>query len=153
MIVALIHFLKLFMFKYFTVIFFTCTVASALAQLKNVDSLKKILPSLKDTARIDCLNEIAFHYLSLHNVDSVNIYITPAYEESKKLNYAHGIAVSLFQKAGIQKHYGNDPEAAAWATQSLEWYQRTSNKKYIDIPYYQLGREFLAGLELMWQCK
>ena len=32
------------------------------AQTKHIDSLKKTLPLLKDTARIDCLNELGFEY-------------------------------------------------------------------------------------------
>jgi tetratricopeptide (TPR) repeat protein len=125
--------------------FFLCAVASASAQLKNIDSLKKVLPSLHDSARIDCLNEIVFYYLSLHNVDSINHYLVPAYEESKKINYVHGIALSLSQKAGIVMDYGNNPYTQKTITESLQWYQQTNNKKYIEIPFYQLGREFFGG--------
>ena len=121
---------------------------SASAQLNNIDSLKKILPSLHDSARIDCLNEIVYYYLSLNNIDSVKHYLVFAYEESKKLKLLMVLQFHFF-KGRHSKNYGNDPEAEKLATESLEWYQRTSNKKYIDIPYYQLGREFFA--QSMWK--
>lgn len=118
------------------------------AQTKTIDSLKKILPLLKDTARIDCLNEVVFYYLNVHNKDSLEPYLSLAYSEAKGLNYVHGIAVSLAQKASMRKHYGNDPKMQELAVKSLQWYSLTNNKKYIELAYYQLGREFFA--QSMW---
>jgi len=39
-----------------------CAVVYASAQQKEIDSVKKILPSLHDTERIDCLNELGYSY-------------------------------------------------------------------------------------------
>ena len=130
------------MLKYFAIAIFICIAASSVAQ--NIDSLKTILPSLQDTARIDCLNEIVFYYISAQDKHAFEYYTTLAYSESKKVNYTHGIAVTLAQRANFQKHFGNDSAAEILAVESLHWYELTNNKKYIEIPFYQMGREFFA---------
>ena len=118
--------------------------AISFGQELKIDSLRNLLPGLKDTSRIDCLNEIAFYYITIQDRDTFEYYSTLAYNESKNLNYIHGIALTLAQKASYQKHYGNDRKAQTLARESLRWYQLTNNKKYIAIPYYQMGREFFA---------
>ena len=57
---------------------------SGFAQEEKVDSLRKILPSLTDTARIDCLNKLGVHHLLSMHQDSSAYYINIVYEESKK---------------------------------------------------------------------
>ncbi|HLF45049.1 MAG TPA: histidine kinase, partial [Chitinophagaceae bacterium] len=71
----------------------------------RIDSLKKILPSLKGTAEIDCLNQLCENYnhiLStpgfLFNHDSAHFYNAKAYQRAKKINYKKGIAISLLLK-------------------------------------------------------
>src|SRR6476646_8730185 len=110
--------------KYFVMIIFLYgSVYAASAQLQNIDSLKKTLPFLHDSARIDCLNEIVFYYLAALKKDSIEYYLTTAYEESKKINYIHGIALSLSQKAVTVMDYGNNPQIQKIITESLQWYQ------------------------------
>ncbi len=119
---------------------------------KQIDSLKKILPSLHDSAKVDCFIEIdmAYYWSTFidpvlqgeYEMDSMQHYLALAYEESKKLNYAHGIAVTLFQKAGLQNLSGNYSKIEELATESLQYYNQTSNKKYIEIAYYELGLAF-----------
>ena len=43
---------------------FFCTIA--LAQREKIDSLKKVLPSLHDSVRIDCLNALVEAYLKIN---------------------------------------------------------------------------------------
>lgn len=122
------------------------------AQPKDIDSLKKILPSLHDSERVDCLNEIIYYYFSVDNYnfsvdnkDSIEDYLTITYEEAKKLKYAHGIAVSLFQQAGIQNRFNNNfPKGEQLATESLQYYSLTNNKKYIEVAYGELGWALFA---------
>ena len=75
----------------FAQIFF-CVVC--FAQREKIDSLKKILPSLHDSARVDCLNELSETYLKFYNViathfipDTPKYYADSAYEIPKNKLY------------------------------------------------------------------
>jgi tetratricopeptide (TPR) repeat protein len=108
----------------------------------NIDSLKKILPSLSDSMHIDCMNNIVHYYYHIHNQDSIKHYLALAYDEAKKLNYIHGIAVSLTQQAAQ-----NSNDFLKWAkmdSEALKWYDRTNNKKGIDLLYIGLGNALFA---------
>ncbi len=40
----------------------------------KIDSIKKILPSLKDTIRIDCLNKLSYFYITSQQKDSAELF-------------------------------------------------------------------------------
>ena len=67
----------------------------------RIDSLQKVLPSLRDTARINCLNSLAEAFLNRdgykikREADSAYSYAIMANNEAKKINFKHGIAYSL----------------------------------------------------------
>ena len=69
----------------------------------KIDSLKRILPSLKDTARINCLNNIGEAFLDRNDykfkrkVDSALVYAEIANHEATKTGYKYGIAKSLLE--------------------------------------------------------
>src|SRR4051812_12894964 len=71
------------------------------AQQEKIDSLIKVLPKLKDTARIDCLLELSSRYFCTPEKDSIIKYTEIAFEESEKVNYIHGLAVSYLRKSGL----------------------------------------------------
>src|SRR5438105_2727329 len=78
-------------------------------QQGNIDSLKKILPSLHDSARVDCLNALSEAYIGLPDwfnttpsktqFDTAEIFTMKALEEAKKINYTYDIAKALYMKA------------------------------------------------------
>jgi tetratricopeptide (TPR) repeat protein len=114
-----------------------CTIA--LAQIREIDSLKKILPSLKGNARIECLNELSREYIESEKKDSASYYTTLAYNEAKQSNYIHGIAVSLSLQSQIAKHFDDDfIKSEILGKESLQWYERTPNKEGIDKLYFYL---------------
>jgi tetratricopeptide (TPR) repeat protein len=131
------------------------------AQQKKIDSLKKSLPNLKDTARIDCLLELSSLYFCTPEKDSAIPYTQTAYEESKKLNYIHGLAVSFIRKSGIAICIHNDyPQTEKYAREALNWFSLTSNKKELSVAYLHLGRaltnqshydEALTSIQLAYQ--
>ena len=104
------------------------------AQSNKIDSLKKILPSLKDTARIKCIYRLGNEYLIERN-DSAVYYANLLYEESKKTNYVRGIALSYMQKAFIADNLGDYFEGEQLARDALDWFSRTSDKREIDCAY------------------
>src|SRR5215218_1339448 len=91
---------------FLTIQFLYCI--TGIAQEKNIDSLKKALPKLKDTARIDCLNEMFIHYIFKGDKGSSIFYSNIASEESRRINYRHGIAVAYVQEAAMSNHFEND---------------------------------------------
>ena len=68
--------------------------------LQKIDSLKKLLPSAKSSARVDMLNDIARGLLWVYEdderllVDALK-YADEAMQQAKKLNYKRGMGYSL----------------------------------------------------------
>jgi len=103
------------------------------AQRDKIDSLQKILPALKDTSRIDCMNALSFQYIRLLVRDSAEYFEAIANKESKALGYIHGIAESVSNQSGIFEYFDNDfIKAEVLARESLEWFKKTSNKNGIN---------------------
>ncbi len=126
---------RLFAVSIFALLIFS----DALSQQREIDSLKKVLSLLHDTARIDCITEIIANYSYVNNLDSMEYYLNLSYRESKQINYIHGIAVALFQKAAFLNRISNFPAIEQLAKESLQWYSHTNNKKYIEVAYFELG--------------
>ena len=129
--------------RYFLILFlfFACTVC--FAQVNKIDSLKKILPRLTDTARIECLHALGVECLCERN-DSATYYTNILYEESRKLNYIHGIAGAYIQKAIIADRREDYFQSEQLAREGIEWYNRTSNKKEVEYAYLQVATELFA---------
>ena len=84
------------------------------AQTTTIDSLKKVLPSLQDSARIDCLNELGFEYSNHYwskskflKPDTALIYTRKAQQESQIIHYTRGIGKS-FQNLGMIEQLRGD---------------------------------------------
>jgi Histidine kinase len=110
-------------------------------QAQVLDSLMKVLPSLKDSARVECLHKICVQYLTVKsNNDSAHYYADLCFNESRKINYVPGIAKSLCLKAGVRNHQFKDYKGMeALAREALMWFEKTGNKKEIEIAYWQVG--------------
>lgn len=98
------------------------------------------MPTLIDTARIDCLNNIAAYYLMSMQKDSSDYFIKLVAEESGKINYKHGMACSYMLRAGFVNHFHNDfTSMKELALEALRWHNLTPNKKDIAIAYWQIS--------------
>jgi tetratricopeptide (TPR) repeat protein len=125
--------------KILFIILIFLTALAARAQSGSADSLKKILPGLKDTSRVDCLNDLAFQYL-WGKSDSAGYYLEMALRESRSLHYAHGIALALAGQAGLTLHHNNDLiKMETLARESLHWYDQSADKVGIGASWYLLG--------------
>jgi len=114
-----------------------CTIC--FAQREKIDSLRKVLTSLQDTAEIDCLNSLSYEYIIAEKKDSAEHYATLAYEEAKKIDYIHGIAFSFSLQSQIAKHFDDDfVRSETLGKESLRWYEKTGNKKGIENLYTYL---------------
>src|SRR5688572_7389052 len=96
---------------------------SSFAQRERIDSLHRVLPSLKDSARIECLVQLfveARHSMT-NGTDSAIYYARLLTDESKKINYIHGIAESYMCNGVLQMAvYGNPPEAEKMLKEGLK---------------------------------
>src|SRR5258706_9350058 len=109
---------RLFKKLYVTIFVSLLFCHNIFAQREKIDSLKKVLPLLHDSARIDCLNELSEIYLKYYDAlrahfipDTPKYYADVAYKESKRLNYVHGIAESLSYKEEFEYSHDHFPEA------------------------------------------
>ncbi len=135
---------KYFLPGLFLIVFNSNAVSQYYSEQK-IDSLKKILPSLKDTARIDFLNKLTYFYIAAEQKDSAEHYVTLAWQEAKIESYIHGIAISFSIKAHIARHFDNDYiKSEKLAKESLLWYERTTNKAGIDTAYNYLMYSYFA---------
>ena len=113
---------------------------NSLAQRERIDSLHRVLPSLKDTARIECLIQLFVEARYSGANDSAIYYARLFTDESKKINYIHGIAESYMCNGVLQMAvYGNQPEAEKLLKEGLKWFEKTANKERIEIAYCLLG--------------
>ena len=129
-----------------TLIFYyaICYAQGAKVDSSKIDSLKRLLPTLHESARVDCLNELSGSYISPNrgyflsiNKDSAKYYSEFAYEEAEKINYVHGMAEAKSLEAEIA---GEDfPKAEKAARQAIKLYANTENKKRLARTYYSLG--------------
>ena len=141
-----LKFIWLYLLSFF---FSVCFAQTFQIDRLKIDRLKKILPSLKDTARIDCLLKLSYEYIDLvytqHHTfhpygDSALLYDSIAYEESKKLNYIHGVAESYLPKALLSVYYFADYKSTEnLSKESLKWFELTPRKNNIERAYFFLA--------------
>jgi len=130
-------FKKLFSFIAF---YLAISFSICFAQREEIDSLKKILPALKDSSRIDCMNALSYQYIRLLIRDSAEYFQQKSYLESKSLNYIHGIAESVLNQAGIFEYFDNHfVKLEALARESLGWVKKTCNKNGNENAYDNLS--------------
>ena len=101
-----------------------------------MDSLKRILPALRNNSRIDCLNEISAEFTLLENKDSAIHYANLAGTEAKISDYAHGNAIALTNQAKIVFHFDKDfIKIELLSKEALHWFEKTSTKTGVDVVY------------------
>jgi len=80
-----------------------------MAQTAEIDSIRSLLQTAKDTNRINILNDISCSFYSKNN-DSVKAYANQAYNESKQINYLKGMSVALV-RSRVASQQKNDIRA------------------------------------------
>jgi len=112
---------------------------TSLGQRVKIDSLKKLLPALQDTARVDCLNALSLAYSYLH-IDTARSYAQRAYSEASIINYLRGKATSLNNKARIAGHGLHDfPLQEKISLQTIALYKDVRDDKVLSETYMNLA--------------
>jgi hypothetical protein len=98
--------------KYFLINILFATSLLSFSQIPNktlrhkIDSLRHVLPNLKDSARVDCLIKLAEIYDNVFadkkSRDSSYACALEAYDISKRMGYKKGLAYALVQMASEQ---------------------------------------------------
>ena len=136
------------MLKCFPAIFFMCVVVYASAQQKEIDSLRNVLPSLSDTARIDCLLKISFKYGHINNdsdvlfvyvnSDSAILYAKKALTEAKQIPYLKGMA-NAFENLGEMANSYNLHDGEDYLKQAILLYDKINDLENLNWSYLWLG--------------
>jgi tetratricopeptide (TPR) repeat protein len=109
-------------------------------QTAQIESLRKSIYGLKDSTRIDSMNELSLQYINLELKDSAEYYATTAYLQSRELNYIQGEAVSRLRQANIKtQFYADFAEAENLDRESVSLYDKTNNKRSLADTYSQLS--------------
>jgi hypothetical protein len=125
------------------------------SQSNHIDSLKKILPSLKDSSRIDCLNKLSLeYYINALSETYINVqtdtaisFASQAHAGALKIHYTKGIAEALQNLGEIARDRGDIIAAENYFRQSIPLF-----KKINDLEKYSWANLTL-GFSLYLQCK
>jgi len=133
--------------KYFLLVCFVIcqlTLVAQSAEQVKIDSLRKLLPTLKDSVRVDCLIKLAAEYWQLNRkTDSSYHYSVQAKKEAVKIGYQYGQAMSLLQMADYEIFRKNNLTLAQnYIDESIRIGEKIKNNKVI-------GRAYLQQLEIL----
>lgn len=127
-------------FKWF--ILFLLAPFLCFSQSNRIDSLKRLLPSLKDSTRVDCLNKLGVEYyinaLSETYVnaqtDSAISFASQAHAEAVKIHYNMGIAEALQNLGEIARDRGDFVAAENYFRRSIPLFEKHVTWKNIAGP-------------------
>ena len=109
------------------------------AQRTKIDSLKKALLSLHDSARIECLNLLSLAYSYL-NSDTAKSFAKKAYTESSVIHYLPGELMALNNIARIAGHGSHDfLQQEKISLQIIQQYKDGSDPKVLVDAYMNLA--------------
>jgi tetratricopeptide (TPR) repeat protein len=135
------------MLKYFSIIIFIQLILNT-ASSQNIDSLKIILPSLHDRAKVDCLLKISFEYGHVNNDsdnvftsvnnDSAIFYASIASKDAQKLNYKKGIA-DAYENLGEMAYNYSFLDGENYFKQAILVYDSINDFENLNWSYLWLG--------------
>jgi tetratricopeptide (TPR) repeat protein len=134
--------------KYFVIValVFLCKAQAQVFNRGTLDSLLHLLPTLKDTARIKCLNTLSSHYIVAEKEDSATYYASLAYKNALAENDSYGIATSCYNQSIIALDFDHDVvKAEKFAQEGITWLRNTVDKKGIFDLYIQFA--IIAGIQ------
>lgn len=124
------------------IIFCLCVSYDCFSQYdynREIDSLQKILPKTKDTARVNTLNQIGHFYTLLNKPDKGIEYAEQALATARRNNWYTGIAKS-FEVLAISYEYKSDVVTERqFYFKALEAARKAGEKKYIAHLYGELA--------------
>ncbi|MHA4843986.1 tetratricopeptide repeat-containing sensor histidine kinase [Flavitalea antarctica] len=112
-----------------------------------IDSLRKALPFLRDSARVDCLNELARSYAETRTAmlsDSAWSLARQADEEASALNYIKGMGdASLRFGLFAQWRFFDSGEMEKYFREAISWYEKIPDDERLGHAFMGLGTALL----------
>lgn len=112
-----------------------------------IDSLKKVLPLLHDSARVDCLNELSRSYyekMEMPYDDSALAITRQAYTEAFAINYIKGLGNVCLQYGVIYAwHFANTSECEKYYREAISWHEKIKFDNGLGFGYWGLGGALL----------
>src|SRR6266850_4028092 len=112
----------------------------------SIDSLKGLLPSLHDSARVDVLNKISSAYCRFLNwelvykqTDSARRFALQATRESNMIQYTRGLARAYQNHGEIESERGNFQNAEQYFRQAIPLYKKLNLLNELNEAYVSLG--------------
>lgn len=109
----------------------------------SIDSLKKALRSLHDSARVDCLNELAHSYtekMELRFTDSALAITKQAYAEASAINYVKGSGDACLGYGLIYSwQFYNQEEREKYYREAISWHRKIGNNNGLGFGLWGLG--------------
>jgi tetratricopeptide (TPR) repeat protein len=117
----------------------------ALAQTPHIDSLLKVLKTLKeDTVKSNTLNEITRTYLfELNNEAKAREYIQQQITQAKRINYKKGLGFGYLNSGILYRTAGNYEQAHYYDNEALKIMQEIGNKKGESSCYGNIGLTYI----------
>ncbi|MDQ6763712.1 MAG: histidine kinase [Bacteroidota bacterium] len=107
--------------------------------IEKIENLKKNLPALQGSKRIDCLNDLSESYLTIDK-DTSRLYAAQALIEADKISYIPGQAKAYRNLGRIEINLITDlPAAEKYFNKSLALYISTHNEREIAWAWGALG--------------
>jgi tetratricopeptide (TPR) repeat protein len=99
----------------------------AVAQREKLDSLMKILPIVKDSLRIQCLNNICGQFLE-SSYDTAYLYALLALDEARKIDYKGGVATAYLNLSDVSGRIGtNFPLTEKYCSLAMATFNELNN--------------------------
>ncbi len=112
-----------------------------------IDSLKKVLPLLHDSARVDCLNELAranMEVLEYMHSDSAILLARQAYADAYAINYIKGLGDACLRQGLYSQWYlWNSGEMEKYFREAIIWYEKISDHDGLGHAFYGMGAALL----------
>jgi tetratricopeptide (TPR) repeat protein len=109
----------------------------------SADSLKKVLPLLHDSARVDCLSELARYYsdkVTLAYTDSALEKLNQAYKEAFAIRYIKGLGDACIQYGMIYTWLvPNYRECEKYYREAISWHKKIQNNNGLGFGFRGLG--------------
>ena len=125
---------------------FTQNISANVLDSLSIDSLKKALLLANDSAKVDCLNQLAmeynyyYAYEDVTKMDSIYYYASEANKEATKIGYKKGIGFSLVNLSRTELFANkNIPAAEKYLHEAILIGESINNPDLLGWAYYQLG--------------
>lgn len=112
----------------------------------SIDSLKRLMPSLHDSARVDVLNKISSTYCRFLNwelvykqTDSARLYALRASKESRLIGYTRGLARAYQNHGEIESERGNFQNAEQYFRLAIPLYKKLNQLNELNETFVSLG--------------